>query len=137
MKKVDHFKCLGTVVNADGCCEEEVRRRVQAGWQNWRRASGVLCDRKLSARLKGKIYKSVVRTAMLYGMETVAVTERMEKKMEAAELKMVRWALGEQVHLGDGKDQKSRGEVEKRKTKMVWACEEKGRKLLRQNSDGI
>ena len=31
---------------------------------------------------------------MLYGMETVAVTERMVKKMEAAELKMVRWALG-------------------------------------------
>ena len=27
-------------------------------------------------------------------METVAVTERMVKKMEAAELKMVRWALG-------------------------------------------
>ena len=27
-------------------------------------------------------------------METVAVTERLVKKMEAAELKMVRWALG-------------------------------------------
>ena len=31
---------------------------------------------------------------MLYGMETVAVTARLEKKMEVAELKMVRWALG-------------------------------------------
>ena len=31
---------------------------------------------------------------MLYGMETVAVTERQEGKMEVAELKMVRWALG-------------------------------------------
>ena len=28
------------------------------------------------------------------GMEMVAVTERMVKKMEAAEPKMVRWALG-------------------------------------------
>ena len=70
---------------------------------------------------------------------------RMEKKMEAAELKMVRWALGvitrtqseEQVHLGDGKDQKNLGEAVRRETKMVWACKEKGRKLLRQNSDGI
>ena len=43
----------------------------------------------------------------------------------------------EQVHLGDGKDQKNRGEAERRETKMVWACEEKGRKLLRQKSDGI
>ena len=94
MKKVDHFKCLGTVVNADGSCEEEVRRMVQAGWQSWRKASGVLCDRKLSARLKEKIYKSVLRPAMLYGMETVAVTGRMEKEMEAAELKIVRCSLG-------------------------------------------
>ena len=31
---------------------------------------------------------------MLYGMETVAVTERQVGKMEVAELKMVRWALG-------------------------------------------
>ena len=92
--KVDHFKYLDVVVSADGSCEEEVRRRIQAGWQSWRRVSGVLCDRKLSARLKGKIYKCAVRPAVLYGMETVAVTGRMVKKMEAAELKMVRWALG-------------------------------------------
>ena len=37
--------------------------------------------------------KSVVRPAMLYGMEMVAVTERQVGKMEVAELKMVRWAL--------------------------------------------
>ena len=40
------------------------------------------------------MYKSVVRPAMLYGMETVAVTERQMEEMEVAELKMVRWALG-------------------------------------------
>ena len=39
------------------------------------------------------MYKSVVRPAMFYGMETVAVTERQVGKMEVAELKMVRWAL--------------------------------------------
>ena len=61
---------------------------------SWKKVSGVLCDRKLSARVKGKMYKSVVRPAMLYGMETVAVTERRVGKMEVAELKMVRWVLG-------------------------------------------
>ena len=50
---------------------------------------------KLSARIKGKMYKSVVRPAMLNGMETVSVTERQMGKMEVAELKIVRWALGE------------------------------------------
>ena len=69
---------------------------------SWRKVSGVLCDRKLLAKVKGKMYKSVVRKlygiyseTMLYGMETVAVTERQMGKMEVAELKMVRWALGE------------------------------------------
>ena len=42
---------------------------------------------------KGKMYKSIVRPATLYGMETVAVTERQLRKMEVPELKMVRWAL--------------------------------------------
>ena len=56
--------------------------------------SGVLCDRKLSARVKGKMYKSVVRPAMLYEMEMVAVTKRQEGKMEVTGLKMVKWALG-------------------------------------------
>ena len=61
---------------------------------SWRKVSGVLCNRKLSGKVKGKIYKSVVRPAMLYGMKTAAVTERQVGKMEVAELKMVRWALG-------------------------------------------
>ena len=56
--------------------------------------SGVLCNRKLLARVEGKMYKGVVRQAMLYGMETVAVKERQVGKMEVAELKMWRWALG-------------------------------------------
>ena len=56
--------------------------------------SGVLCDRKLSARVMGKMYKSVVRPTTLYGMETVAVTERQVGNMGVAELKVVRWAFG-------------------------------------------
>ena len=84
---------MGSTVSSDGRCEE-VRRRIQAGWTSWKKVSGVLCDRKLSAMVKGKMYKSVVRPAMLYGMETVAVTERQVEKKEVAELKMVRWALG-------------------------------------------
>ena len=51
---------------------------------SWRKVSGVLCNRKLSAKVKGKMYKSVVRPTILYGMETVAVTERQVGKMEVA-----------------------------------------------------
>ena len=94
VNRAKNFKRLGSTVSSDGRCEQEVRRRIQAGWISRRKVSGVLCDRTLSAKFKGKMYKSVVRPAMLYGMETVAVTERQMRKMEVAELKMVRWALG-------------------------------------------
>ena len=94
LKRAKNFKYLGSTVSSDGRCEEEVRRRIQVGWVSWKKVSGVLCDRKLSVRVKGKMYKSVVRPAMLYGMETVAMTERQMGQMEVAELKMVRWPLG-------------------------------------------
>ena len=61
---------------------------------SWKKVSGVVCDRKLSAKIKGKMCQSAIRLAMLYGMETVAMTEKQVKKIEVAELKMVRWALG-------------------------------------------
>ena len=94
VKRAKNFTYLGSTVSSDGKCEKEVRRRIQARWMSWKKMSGVLCDRKLSAKVKGKMYKSVVKPTMLYGMETVAVMERQVGKMEVAELKMVRWALG-------------------------------------------
>ena len=86
VKRAKNFKYLGSTVSSDGRCEEEVRRRIQVGWMSWKKMSGVLCDKKLSARVKGKMYKSAVSPVMLYGMETVAVTERQMEKMEVAEL---------------------------------------------------
>ena len=50
--------------------------------------SGVLCDRNLSARVKDKIYKCVVRPAMLYGMEMVAAMKRQVGKMEVENSEM-------------------------------------------------
>ena len=59
-----------------------------------RRISGVICERRVPARVKGKVYKVAVRPAMLYGLETVALTKRQEAEMEVAELKMLRFSLG-------------------------------------------
>ena len=92
--KVEDFKYLGSTVQSNGECGREVKKRVQAGWNGWRRMSGVICDRRVSARVKGKVYRVAVRPAMLYGLETVALTKRQEAEMEVAELKMLRFSLG-------------------------------------------
>ncbi|KAK3537270.1 hypothetical protein QTP70_007006 [Hemibagrus guttatus] len=94
VKKVQEFKYLGSTVQSNGECGKEIKKRVQAGWNGWRKVSGVLCDRKISARIKGKVYRTVVRPAMLYGLETVSLRKRQESELEVAELKMLRFSLG-------------------------------------------
>ncbi|KAK3523069.1 hypothetical protein QTP86_012643 [Hemibagrus guttatus] len=94
VKKVQEFKSLGSTVQINGECGKEVKKQVQAGWNGWRKVSGVLCDRKISARIKGKVYRTVVRPAMLYGLETVSLRKRQESELEVAELKMLRFSLG-------------------------------------------
>ena len=91
---VKEFKYLGSTVQEGGGCEREVNKRVQAGWSGWRKVSGVICDKMLPARVKGKVYSSVVRPAMVYRLETVAVTKKQVEEMEVAEMKMLRFAMG-------------------------------------------
>ena len=56
--------------------------------------SGVLCDRRMPVKLKGKVYKTVVRPAMMYGMEATPIKKVNEKRMNVAEMKMLRWMSG-------------------------------------------
>ena len=51
----------------EGGMETEIKKRVGAGWRNWKTCSGVLCDRRMPVKLKGKVYKTVMMPAMLYG----------------------------------------------------------------------
>ena len=92
--RVKEFKYLGSTVQESGDCEREVKKRVQAGWNGWRRVSGIICYRRLPARVKGKVYSLVVRPEMVYGLETVAITKKQVEKMEVAGMKMLSFAMG-------------------------------------------
>ena len=80
--------------------------------QKWRKESkqdgvdrgvfGVISDRRVFAKTKWKVYKTVVRPALLYGLETVAMTKLQEAQLEVAEL----------IFIGSNKD----GQDKK------WAC---------------
>ena len=58
-------------------------------WMNWRRPFGVLCDRRISARKKGKVFKVAVRPAMTFGAETWNIKKAQEKKLDVAEMKIL------------------------------------------------
>ena len=56
--------------------------------------SGVICDRRLSACAKGKVYKTVVRPAMLYGLETVPLTKKQEAELGGGRVENVKIFFG-------------------------------------------
>ena len=94
LERVNTFKYLGSTLAENGDLDAEMTHRIQSGWKNWKRVSGILCDRIISLRVKGKVYKTVVRPAMMYGAETWAVKKAQEKKFDVAEIRMLRWMSG-------------------------------------------
>ncbi|VFQ71221.1 unnamed protein product [Cuscuta campestris] len=92
--KVDKFRYLGSVIQTDGELDGDVGHRVGVAWAKWQLASGVLGDPKISPRMKGKFYRSVVRPAMLYGAECWAVKKSHVRRLHAAEMRMLRWMCG-------------------------------------------
>jgi hypothetical protein len=94
LKKVTNFKYLGSTLSEDGEIDLEVEKRIQAGWMRWKSLSGVLCDKRISTKVKGKVFKVAVRPAMTYSAETWAIKKTQEMKMNVAEMKMLRFACG-------------------------------------------
>ena len=82
------------MTQSSGNLDKEVTHRIQSGWNNWRKVTGVACDRRVPIRLKGKVYKTVVRPALTYGLETAPIKKNEEKKLDVAEMKMLRWMSG-------------------------------------------
>ncbi|KAK3565784.1 hypothetical protein QTP86_015050 [Hemibagrus guttatus] len=73
----------------------ESREQVEENLERWRfalerrgmkvsriQSNGECGKEKISARIKGKVYRTVVRPAMLYGLETVSLRKRQESELE-------------------------------------------------------
>ena len=55
LKKVTEFKYLGSTIDSKGGSMTEIKRRITAGWNGWRKVAGVLCDRNMPATVKGRV----------------------------------------------------------------------------------
>ena len=67
--KKDRFRYLGSLLQRDEDIDKDVSHRIKAGWMKWHQASGVLGDKRVPQKLKGKFYRTTIRPAMLYGAE--------------------------------------------------------------------
>ncbi|XP_026377905.1 uncharacterized protein LOC113272249 [Papaver somniferum] len=94
----ESFRYLGSMIHSDGVIKEDIRHRSQLGWAKWRLATGILCDRKVPVKLKGKFYRTTFRPAMLYGAECWATRSSHLMALHATEMRMLRWACGHTRH---------------------------------------
>ena len=81
---------MGSIIQQNGEIDNDVNHRIQVGWYKWRKATGVICDRKVPNKIKGKFYRTAIRPAMLYSSECWAVKGQYEHKMEVAKMRMLR-----------------------------------------------
>ncbi|KAC9612057.1 hypothetical protein E3N88_45560 [Mikania micrantha] len=91
MPQTTKFKYLGSFVESDGDIDCDVAHRVQTGWNKWRAATSILCDKRFLDKLKGKFYRVAVRPAMMYGSDYWPIKKIQERKLETAEMRMLRW----------------------------------------------
>ena len=65
LPQVTEFNYLGSALQSDGDMNAETNEGPQCGWHNWRKMSGVLCDKRIPPRVQGKKHKMIVLPDML------------------------------------------------------------------------
>lgn len=88
--------------------------------------SRVLCDKRVQVRLKGsKLYRTVVGSAMLYVIETIALKRINVAMMEVGMMKMLwyhpKGPYLEQIRVRNIKGHKHSSKIQEN-TKVVWTC---------------
>ena len=141
LPQVTEFKYLGSTLQSDGGMSTEITKRTQCGWNNWRKMSGVLCDKRVPPYVKRKIHKMIVQPAMLYGMETVPVTSSHVKKLEVTEMKMgmrphAKRPCDKRKHQGETEGREYCREVQESATQVVWPHKEARPRLRRKTNSG-
>ena len=103
--------------------------------EKWKRESGVLCDRQISLMVKWKVYKTIVKPAMVYAAETWARSKHnMWRKWMSGVTKLD--SIRNERIRGIAKVGEISKKVQESSFEVVWACIEKKSILCWQESDG-
>lgn len=94
VETVKGFCYLGDRVNASGGCEAAVTARARFGWVKFRECGELLNGKRFSLKVKGMVYRSCVRSVMLYGSETWCLSENEMAILRRTERAMVRAMCG-------------------------------------------
>ena len=65
MLNSENLWCLGSIIRKKWDIEKNVNHMIVVEWIKWRNTSRVLCDHKISNKLKEKFYKIVTKPTIL------------------------------------------------------------------------
>ena len=94
MEVIDKFCYLWDMLEASSSAEVSSIARVQSGWKKFRDLLPFMDSRGVSLEMKGEIYRTCVRPAMLHGSETWPVKVADTDRLHRAETSMIRWMCG-------------------------------------------
>ncbi|XP_037789223.1 uncharacterized protein LOC119584607 [Penaeus monodon] len=78
--QLDRGNTKKAMTEPSGELDKEINHRIQCGWNNWRKVTGVICDRRVPMRQKGKVFREVVRPAMMVGSSCTQASRREETR---------------------------------------------------------
>nr|XP_032517807.1 uncharacterized protein LOC116770439 [Danaus plexippus plexippus] len=90
----EKFRYLRSTLHESGSIDHDVQAQISAARAKWREVTGVVCDRRIPPKLKGVIYKSIIRLILLYGSECFPALSRHTQELHVTEMKMLRWICG-------------------------------------------
>ena len=93
LEEVEHFKYLGSYISADSNIEKEVSSRIGQAAQAFNRLRNIWKSSVLSTATKLKIYKSNVRSVLLYASETWRTNKKIESRLRGFEGRCLRRIL--------------------------------------------
>src|SRR5678816_4259518 len=94
LRNVDQFVYLDGVFTSKGGCVREVEARMEKYGRAMRALYPIMKDRVMDIKVKKIIFDSTLVPTLTYAAETWSITTKEEKRIEAAEMKVLRTIVG-------------------------------------------
>ena len=82
IEEVDKFVYLGSIISKDGGADDDVLNRIRLANLAFGSLRHIWTSKRLSRRLKMKIFNSNVKSVLLYGCETWKVTKKITQRLQ-------------------------------------------------------
>ena len=86
IKQTEHFRYLGSLISSNGKSTNEIKRRIVLAKQAFINLGYILCNKKMSFRIRFRLLKCYVWSVFLYDCESWTMTIETIKKVNALEL---------------------------------------------------